>query len=50
MKDALRMWDSMRDEIVRDTDYDRWSAGYGAFGRVDEPVPYDFSPKKKQND
>ena len=38
LKSALKMWESMRDEIVRDTDYDRWSAGSGTFGKVDDSV------------
>ncbi len=50
MDAALKMWESMRDEIVRDTAYDRWSAGAGAVGKADAPFPYDFSKKEKTNE
>ena len=50
MQAGLKMWESIRDEIFRDMDCDRWSSGAGTFGRADAPFPYDFLNKKKTDE
>lgn len=50
MDAALKMWESMREEIIRDTKYDRWSSGAGAVGKPGDPLhPFLEELKRKNN-
>ena len=46
IRDALKMWEQMKNQLPLNADYDKWSSGSGAFSKVGTPCPY----AKKEDD